>query len=397
MGTLSRVLTPFLILALPIAAMIAYIGYYYHGRGKLPDAATAVQTASFGTPEWPVFRGNAAFTGIAAGALPDVLKLAWRFETAAAVKSTPAAAQGTVFISSLDGQLYAADLKTGQEKWRFKADDELEASPLYADGAVFVGSVNGTFYAVSAENGQGLWTFNTNGKIIGSANTFTDAAGKRRVVFGSYDNFLYCLNAGDGSVAWKHEAQNYINGAPAIADGAAVFGSCDGRLYVVPLADPNTTQTIDIESYMAASPAIDGGKVYAGNYEGLFIAASLSSQTTTWQFRRQDVPFVASPAVTEDRVLLGAQDKNLYCLNRADGTVVWTFSATDKIDSSPVVCGNRVIFGGDNGRLTIVNMTDGKEVFAYTLGKAITAGPAIADSTVLIGCDDGAVYAFIPK
>ena len=225
MGTLNRVLVPFFIVALPIVAMIAFISYYYRSKANLPPAPLP-QSVSFGTPEWPVFRGDPAFHGVAAGSLPDALELAWRFETGDAIKSTPVAAEGTAFITSLDKNIYAVDLKTGREKWRLTTDDALEASPLLADGIVYVGSGYGTFYAVSADTGRQLWTFQSNGKIIGSANTFIDPADqKRRIIFGSYDNFLYCLNAADGALLWKHEAQNYINGAPAIADGTAVFGS----------------------------------------------------------------------------------------------------------------------------------------------------------------------------
>lgn len=399
MGTLNRVLVPFFIIALPVTAMIAFINYYYRSKQNMPPATpTAPRTVSFGTHEWPVFRGDSAFRGLAAGSLPDALKLSWRFETRNAIKSTPAVADGIVFIASMDKNVYAVDLKTGQEKWRFTADDALEASPLVTDGTVYIGSAYGTFYAVSADTGRQRWTFQTNGKIIGSANTFIDPAGqKRRIVFGSYDNFLYCLNADDGALLWKHEAQNYINGSPAIADNAAIFGSCDGNLYVVPLEDPQKTSTIDIESYMAASPAIENGIIYAANYEGLCIAARQSNGQILWQFRQKDIPFLTSPAVTAEYVLFGARDKTLYCLNRTDGAVVWTFSSTAAIDSSPVVCGNKVVFGSDNGRFYIVDLADGKEVFAYTLGKAVSAGPAVADNSVLLGCEDGAVYAFTAK
>lgn len=394
MGTLNRVLVPFFIAALPVAAMIAYIGYYYRVKPPVPEAGT-VAAAAFGSAEWAVFRGDAAFCGAAEGTLPDRLELAWRFETGDAVKSTPTSAGGLVFISSMDGQLYGVDLKTGVERWRFKADDALEASPLFADGTVFVGSDTGTFYAVDAKSGQQKWAYQSNGKILGSANTFVEAgSGKRRVVFGSYDNYLYCLEAADGALVWKHEAQNYINGSPAIAEGAAVFGSCDGNLYIVPLGEPDKTRMVDIETYMAASPAIEGGVVYAGNYEGLFLAASMAGGEVLWRFRQESVPFVASPAVTAERVLFGGRDNTLYCLNRADGAKAWTFAATEAIDSSPVVCGNRVVFGADNGRLYVVDLADGREVFSYTLGKAVSSGPAIVDSTVLVGCDDGAVYAF---
>lgn len=403
MGMINRVLVPFFIIALPISAILAIILYYHHNKAQKPlppeQPRTQVlsQAAAFGSRQWPVFRGDAAFTGVTEGTLADSFDLAWRFETRGPVKSTPVVANGIAYFSSTDSYLYAADIKTGHEKWWFKANDALEASPLYADGKLFVASDFGTFYAVNAEDGLVVWTFDAKNKILGSANSYVDAAtGKRRIVFGGYDNCLYSLDAEDGTLIWKMEARSYINGAPAVAGGTAVFGSCDGNLYLVPLDDPNGTQTIDIESYMAASPAIADGVIYAGNYEGLFIAASLTSREVVWQFRRKDVPFLSSPAVTADRVLFGARDNNLYCLNRSDGAVVWTFASTASIDSSPVVCGDRVVFGSDNGRLYIVDLADGKEIFAYTLGKPVTAGPAIAENTILVGCEDGAVYAFRP-
>lgn len=393
MGTLSRVFVPFLIVAIPIAAILAYLMYAVQAG---PEALLSTgQPCLFGRQQWPVFRGDPAFTGVVQGTFPDKLALAWRFETNGPVQSTPAVGGGMVFVSSGDGSLYAVDLAGGQLQWRFEADDSLEASPLLVDGSVYVGSVRGTFYAIDAATGSQQWIFYVKGKIVGSANTFQDTAtGRQRVVFGGYDNTLYCLDAQTGQGVWTQEAKSYINGAAAIADGATVFGSCDGMLYVVPLDEPAQTRTIDIEAYMAASPAIKDGIIYAGNYDGLFQAARLKDGQVLWQFRRQGVPFVSCPAVTSERVFFGARDKTLYCLNRQDGTRVWTFTATGGIDSSPVVCGDKVIFGADTGRLYVVSLDEGRQVFTYALSGSISAGPAVADSTLLIGCEDGAVYAF---
>ena len=36
----------------------------------------------------------------------------------------------------------------------------------------------------------------------------------------------------DGKLKWKYETQNYVNGAPGIADGKIYFGGCDaGNLW----------------------------------------------------------------------------------------------------------------------------------------------------------------------
>ena len=395
MGTLNRVFVPLLIMALPIAAMLAYLTYYTYEKGRLPAAPQLNEPAVFGGAQWPVFRSDSSLRGAAEGNLPDRLALVWRLETEGAITSTPVAAAGTVFVGSMDGHLYAADLATGHLRWRFEANNAIQAAPLIADGTVYVGAESGTLYAIDAEDGAEIWTFSATGKILGSANTFLDTqTGKRRIVVGSYDNYLYCLDARDGQLIWKHQAGNYIHGAPAIADGAAIFGSCDGILYIVPLDDPQQTRTVDIEAYMASSPAVDQGIIYAGNYEGLFQAARMSDGQVLWQFRQDRVPFVSSPAVTDAYVLFGARNDTLYCLHRQTGAPAWTFETTGRIDSSPVVCGDRVIVGSDNGRLYMLDLTDGREVFSYTAGQPISGSAAIVDNTVLIGCQGGVLYAF---
>ena len=80
---LRRTLVPLLIVALPISAMIAYILYYKHARRLDALAPQSVsESVTFGEDSWPIFRGDAALTGRAAGNLPDKLALAWKFQTA---------------------------------------------------------------------------------------------------------------------------------------------------------------------------------------------------------------------------------------------------------------------------------------------------------------------------
>ena len=66
---------------------------------------------------------------------------------------------------------------------------------------------------MDTQTGQSKWTFETDAEIISSAN-FADG----RVLFGSYDQFLYCLSAEDGSLMWKFETEGYVHGTPAIVD-----------------------------------------------------------------------------------------------------------------------------------------------------------------------------------
>ena len=392
---ISRTVVPLLIIAVPVAAMIAWVLYHQKAQLNAPPPPVAAQVVSFGGENWAVFRGDCELTGQAAGDLPDKLKLAWKFQTAAPIKSTPVIAGDTAYVSSTDKHLYAVDLQTGNQRWQFQADDELEASGLFHDGVIYIGSNGGVVYAIDAATGQPKWTFKDAGKISGSANIAIDPATARPLlVFGSYDSNLYCLNADDGSVRFKHPAENYINGSVAVANGTVFFGSCDARIYQVPIADPDAVKTIDAGSYVAANPAVRDGIIYAGNYDGMFIAADIATQKILWKYDGTQDAFFSSPTVNENVVIVGCRDKKLYCFDKQTGDIRWTFLAGDNFDSSPVICGGKVVVGNDDGRLYIVDIQTGNEVFSYTLGSPITGSAAIAQNHILIGDDNGTLYAF---
>lgn len=394
----GRMLVPLLlVLALPIAAMLAFILYHKQAGVDKDTPHTATAEISFGDEDWPVFRGDSQLTGRAAGHLPDALKLAWTFKTDGDILSAAVIADGIAFVASLDRHLYALTLETGAEIWRFEADDELEAAPLVCDGVVYIGSAGGVFYALDASTGNLRWTFDKADKITAAANIArTGESGQTLIVFGSYDNMLYGLDDA-GKTVLTAEAGNYINGAVAVADNTAFFGSCDANIYMVPLDRPDAAITIDAGSYVAANCAIADGVIYAGNYDGQFLAADITTQKVLWHYDETENAFFSSPAVNDAVVVVGCRDGKLYCFGRASGDVRWAFEAADNFDSSPVICGEKVVVGNDDGRLYLIDINSGKEIFAYTLGSPVTAAPAIAQNHLLIGCTNGNVYAFTAK
>jgi hypothetical protein len=302
---MRRVLVPLFIVAVPIAAMIAFVMYYHRIAPQTAKEPTR-EVAVFGETNWPIGRGDAAMSGTAAGTLPGKLKPVWRFQTSDAIKGAPVVAEGVVFAGSMDKCLYAVNAENGKELWRFEADSALEAGALYNDGRVFIGSDNGTFYAIDAQTGKAVWTFEAGGQIAGAATiAMTDSGAV--IVFGSYDNTLYGLEAKTGRPVFKHEAGNYINGSPAMAQGMAVFGACDGFVHCVPVGKPGQAAKIDAGSYVAAGPAALGSTVYVGSYEGVFLAADAAAGNVVWKYEHPDgEAFFSSAAVNERYVIAGA-------------------------------------------------------------------------------------------
>lgn len=365
--------------------------------GKMPPgrkAGTASPPSEIVNANWPMFRGGPNLSGRASGALPDELKVLWKFKTNGGIKSSPAVVDDLVFIGSSDKKVYAIDVKNGQQVWAYQTTDAVEAAPCVIEGTVFIGSSDGFLYALEAKDGSLKWKYETAGQILGSANWTRSPDGRLWILVGSYDNKLHCVDSANGQAVWIYETGNYINGSPAVDDGKTAFGGCDAVIHVVSLADGGKVMEIDGGSYIAASAAFLDGQIYVGNYDNVFVRADLSAGAIVWKYADSDSPFFSSPAVGESAVVFGGRDKRVHCVGRNDGKVLWTFPTLGEVDSSPVICGGKVVVGCEDGRLYVIRLSDGAKIWSYETGQPITSSPAVARGMIVVGCDDGYLYAF---
>ena len=347
---------------------------------------------------WTIYRGNPALEGVASGTLGNEYELAWRFATGDSVLSSPVVADGIVYFASADQSVYAVDVASGKKRWSFPTEDSVEAPPLVLEGRVYVGSVDGFFYALDAKTGKLAWKFETDAKIVGGANYVRLSDGSLRVLVGSHDAKLYCLDA-SGKKQWEYETGNFINGAPAILGDRVVFGGCDAVLHVVSIATGKKVgRLVELGSdcYVANSVALKDNKAYFGHYGSAFLCVDLGKNEILWSYPG-DKEFFSSPALAGDRVVFGGRDRKLHCVSRAEGKPLWTFPTRRKIDGSPVICGDKVLCGSGDGRLYILNLADGKEVWSYEIGRPVFSSPAIASGMIFVGSSDNHLYAFRPK
>jgi eukaryotic-like serine/threonine-protein kinase len=73
----------------------------------------------------------------------------WSYPTGYIVPSSPAVANGVVYVGSSfpDGGVYALNARTGAKLWRYTLGFSVESSPAVVDGVVYVGSDNDKVYA----------------------------------------------------------------------------------------------------------------------------------------------------------------------------------------------------------------------------------------------------------
>ena len=87
------------------------------------------------------------------------------------MSSSPAVANGIVYIGNFDGNLYAINAATGTLVWNYTmnnypGDPGVYSSPAVANGIVYVGNANRNLYALNAETGDLIWNYTTGNRYI---------------------------------------------------------------------------------------------------------------------------------------------------------------------------------------------------------------------------------------
>jgi len=243
------------------------------------------------------------------------LNQTWSYPTLGAIgTSSPAVANGLVYVGSTDHKLYALYASTGTLKWSYPTGGQINSSPAVANGLVYVGSADKKLYALYASTGAFKWSYPTGGQINSSP-----AVANGLVYVGSYDGKLYALDASTGAYKWSYPTGSYINSSPAVANGLVYVGSTDNKLYAL----------------------------YA------------STGAKKWSYTTGGQIWSTSPAVANGLVYVGSTDHNLYALNAKTGDYLWSSQTADEILSSPAVADGRVYVGSIDNNLYAYSLDPG--------------------------------------
>lgn len=380
---LSALWPSFMTLAVAYCAAMASLG---HAAEKASSALPVKAVDA-----WPVFRGDAASTGVAHTTLPEKPVLVWKktFKEGG-FEATAAIVEGMVYVGSFDGNLYALSLATGEEKWKFHTELGFKAAPAVHGGMIYIGDVDGKFYAIDAADGTEKWSVTSGAEINAGANLYRD-----RVLFTSQDGGFYCLEPADGKLVWKYTIDNMIQCSPTVVENRGFLAGCDGKLHIVDLDKGVAAATVDIGDPTLSTPAAAGDVVYFGTQGGRFLAVDWRQAKVAWTYDPQrKQPLLSSAALGGGLAVFGGKDRSVHALKLNDGDEAWSFRTHSAIDSSPVVVGNRVFIGGGDGRLYALDLKSGEKEWEYEAGGHFPASPAVAKGRLVIGNDAGDLYCF---
>lgn len=149
----------------------------------------------------------------------------WEISTEGAIRSTPYIHSGLIYFGNEASEFICADFR-GQIKWRFNARRANTSSPIVIDGIAYFSSLDGNFYALDAKSGWVIWRFR-----MGKGSVSSPCAVEDMIFVGSADNYIYCLDKSSSKEIWRFKCDHQVSGSPMIYNESLYFGSADGIFY----------------------------------------------------------------------------------------------------------------------------------------------------------------------
>jgi outer membrane protein assembly factor BamB len=278
----------------------------------------------------PAVSGGSVFVGSEGGSIYALSTksgaIRWKKPTGGPVTGSPLVANGVLYIGSRGGDFYALEPGSGATIWKHNTWAVWDGA-AYWNGTVYVTSDRGRLFAFNAATGKVRWEKDLRARGRG---TPAVAGGKVFVVTDAAK--VQAFDATSGRALWSRDVIGVGNGvvrcAPAVAEGRVVVttgeyygdGTMGGHTVALSAKTGAIAWKARLGDYATSSPAYANGLVYLGSFDHRLYALSIGTGkevwTSGWAF--QGGFFLrgisGSPAITKGRIYIGVRDGRLYSL-----------------------------------------------------------------------------------
>ncbi|MGH9765618.1 MAG: PQQ-binding-like beta-propeller repeat protein, partial [Blastocatellia bacterium] len=238
-------------------------------------------------------------------ALPFVPQ--WRYLTDSPIVYAVMIDASKVYLPLARGRITCLDRASGALLWGTDLGGRMTYRPALSGKGIYVSSVKvasdgsesgGLLRVLDTTTGLTLWQHEYTRPFTSPIVLAGD-----KIYAGSADGALYALKLDDGSVIWKCQTADVVQGEPLVTAKAILFGSDDGALRG---ADPQTGREMwkfQTAGKIVDCPAIFDGHVFLGSGDGYVYCLTLDGIKLKWRFRA-GAAVVAAPVIAQGKVLI---------------------------------------------------------------------------------------------
>jgi outer membrane protein assembly factor BamB len=267
-------------------------------------------------------------------------------------------------------------------RWSVAVPARPAAPPAIGANQIYLALQSGVVVAYGITDGVEAW------RVEIQADQPLAVEGDR--VFVASGEAIHALAAKDGSVLWQAPAGTLT--APMLAQGGWLIASSAAGLAAFRSADGGRVWGRET-GLQHGRATIEGDNLYAPLEDGRLLALDLRTGADRWVHNFGAPPKQAAgappPAVSEvlaypDRLFVGAADRKFYCLNAADGSLVWRFPIGAVLRGQPVGDGTRVFITAMDNVVSAFDRRAGHLLWHASVPFRPTTGPVLLGTTLAV-------------
>lgn len=354
----------------------------------VPSPTPEVALAAAASPNAVLMhRGGPDHLGANPGPVPTGrLYRDWRFDSGGELYSSPAIADGMLYIGSKSGFLYAIDAETGVERWHVDLGQYIvRSSPAIAGDRIYV--TNGyELIALARDTGERLWS-----QPISFAGTTSPTLFGNLIFVAGQLGGVYAFNQETGEQRWHIQTTGLLFASPTVIDGHVFVANDTGKLIAIHPDSGQIQWKFEAGSGIFAPVAASDGRIVFSTTAGTTFALEPAHGHVLWRFAGGGTSGVA---IAGDVVIVGGDAGGVSGLSLETGESLWLIPTGATIRSAPTVSGNVAIVA--SGRtLYGLDVATGEQLWTFGVGYAIETSPVIVDSTIFVGGRDGFLDAIV--
>ncbi len=195
------------------------------------------------------------------------------------------------------------------------------------------------------------------------------------------------------TLKWTKNIGFETDSSPVIVNDVLYIGTTFG-IHALDISSGNELWRYHTNSFVKSVPAVANDVVYFGADDRKFYALNAKDGTLLWVNDTALNGYTASAVVANNMVYAIPKDGSFYAFDIRNGNIIWSTLIGKIAESSPAVGEGIIAFGTDNGDIVALDASTGKEKWHYDTGVIeIKSSPVIADGTLFVGSNDGSVYA----
>lgn len=189
---------------------------------------------------------------------------------------------------------------------------------------------------------------------------------KRNLYFTNSIGEIQSVNLKNKTLNWKIETGNSIYFSPTIVKNILVVGTIEGNIFGLDKQSGKQKWIVPVDGVLVGSPVVENNKIYTASSTAFICIDAVSGQLI-WQNKLPLSYSQGTPLVHDDKIIFGAWDTNIYCLNKKTGVLIWKWNnGNDKQilysagNVNMVSSKNRLYFVTPERLLTILEIETGK-------------------------------------